>query len=143
MGHLVRIVLPDRDGKGPIREDARTDDILGRIVKRWGGCTCYRAEGLWNPEGLTDDQHRVISDHVVVCECSIGLWTEQVREWWHDLAASVARTWDQECVYLSVQAETAMLIGQDGMSRLIGQGGEVDKAEDKPKSAYYQRFVRG
>ena len=107
MGHLVRIVVPDN-----FKPNLRLRGVVERITQRWGGCTCYSADGYW---GCGE----IIRDDVVVCECSVG---EYVAQWWHELAKEIAREFDQECVYLSVREETAMLVDQGGVVKYIGQG---------------------
>lgn len=106
MGNIVRIIIPDecdRDGK-----PSGWKRITDRIANMFGGCTTWRAQGAWaGASGQIDHEH------VVVCECSISAWTPQVREWWCRLAASIAETWNQDSVYLSLRRETALLVSRD------------------------------
>ena len=113
MGHCVRIVLPvlddcGTDKLGTKESDGRNAEIIRRIVERWGGVTLSDSMGVW-----TDDQQCSIKDKVIVAECSIGVWTLPVRAWWFELADHVRDVHGQDCVFLSVREETAMLIGHN------------------------------
>lgn len=107
-GHCVRLVLPDRD-------EGAQGELLDRITERWGGCTCFRGFGLWIPE--QGDRYR---EPIVIVECSVGHWTNQTRQWWHKLASDAALLLDQECVFLSVRSERALLADRDGTIRYTG-----------------------
>lgn len=107
MGHRVRLIIPDH------REAAITP-IIGKVIGRWGGCTIGLAYGWWS-----EKDGKPVRDKLSVLECSIGEWTPQVRIWWVDLANVVRKSWDQDCVFLSVVGETAMLIS-DATEEIIG-----------------------
>ena len=113
MGHCVRIVLPVLDDCGTDKlwsqkSDGRNAEILGRIVERWSGVTLSDNVGVWlNEWGDT------VLDRTIVAECSIGPWNMQTREWWIELADHVRDVHRQDCVFLSVRDETAMLVQAD------------------------------
>lgn len=107
-GHCVRLVLPDQN-------KAVQGKILARITKRWGGCTLWSGEGNWR-----SNRDERIREWVVIIECSVGQWTNQTRQWWHELAADAARLLDQKSVFLSVRSERALLADRDGSIRYIG-----------------------
>lgn len=110
MGHCVRLIVPTD-------KEAELGPIIGRVLERWGGVTILDASGWWE-----DDDGNPVKDTLSVLECSVGLWDIETRAWWHDLSAAVCDTFGQDCVFLSVQHETAILVRKDGMSRHLGGG---------------------
>lgn len=97
-GHRVRLVVPT-DNEQAIAP------IIGRITGRWGGCSVTSGYGWWS-----DKNSEPIRDKLSVLECSIGLWDEDARSWWTDLADVVRCGWKQDCVFLSVVPEDAVLV---------------------------------
>lgn len=110
-GHCVRLVLPNQNL-------TILTGIEDRIVERWGGCTCFRGFGLWDRPD--DDGVTHMREPIVIVECSVGRWTNQTRQWWHELAADAAKLLDQECVFLSVRSERALLADRNGGVEYIG-----------------------
>lgn len=103
MGYNVRLLVPTDN-------EVELAPIVGRVLGRWGGVTVSDAVGWWS-----DSSGTPIRDKLSVLECSIGLWDQAARDWWHDISDVVRSTFDQDCVFLSVVEEHAKLIGRDGI----------------------------
>lgn len=122
MGHCVRLIVPTD-------KEAELGPIIGRIIGRWDGVTILDGTGWWSPPvgNQDDDTKYPVRDKLSILECSIGLWDLDAREWWCDLAAVVCRTFGQDCIFLSVTQETAMLVGCNGVGRFVKSDGGKPK----------------
>lgn len=107
MGHRVRLVIPTDN-------EQEIAPIIGRVIGRWDGCTVTSGYGWWNSGGKT------IRDKLSVLECSLGVWDQNAREWWHCLSDVVRVQQNQECVFLSVVTEHAELIYSSDKREPIG-----------------------
>ncbi len=106
VGHNVKLIVPTGN-------DLELAPIIGKIIGRWGGCTVTSGKGWW-----VDKKKGQIFDALSILECSIGAYDIEARVWWHDLASAVRAAHDQECVFLSVAAETAVLVYEDHMANV-------------------------
>ncbi len=106
MGYNIKLIVPTDN-------ELMVAPIVGQVLGHWGGCTVTTGKGWWN-----DAEKGQILDPLSILECSVDVWDQDAYEWWTDLATAVCATFDQDCVFLSIQDEKAMLIRADGMSRL-------------------------
>jgi len=94
--------------------------IMNRVTRMWGGSYSVDAKGYW----MSDRAGIVEDDCTLVCS-SLGQFDPVARDWWTDLAQSIARTYEQECVYWTV-GDVAYLTDRDGMTRIIGEDEDGD-----------------
>ena len=107
VGHCVRIILP-----GGLKNEAHTKPFYDSIIKKWGGLTVLPGFGYWSPDS-TD-----LPDQVDIAECSVGVWDTPTQYWWTDLCREARKVFNEECIYLSVREERAVLIWADKEERI-------------------------
>ncbi len=117
MGVNVTLVVPSV-------QPLEVAPIAGRIVGRWGGLSSWEGKRWWlSVEGST------IDEPITVISCDVGVFDEEVYEWWHDVADAVRVAFDQTCVYIRTPDNGAELV-YDGYTEKIG-GNDANISLDK------------
>jgi hypothetical protein len=122
---LVEIVVPN----GSENLSNLVASVIGRISRRWGGCTAtYNQSGTWlNPETDNIETEPVCTLSVDVGEAS----DNEARTWFDNLAQFIRLHGNQHTVYYRTVPSWARMVGP---GTIIGRGPHDDLVGSDPLS---------
>lgn len=109
MGSLITLMVPTQNSM-------ELRPIVNRVTRMWNGAYGIPVDGYW-----MSTRAGIVQEPCTMVCASVGELDTVAQDWWTDLAQSIARTYNQECVYWTDSDNGAYLTDQKGHTVIIGE----------------------